>query len=382
MNPLCILKAEWRRSRQGMLALALVLGLAVSMGLALSMLERGVRQGAAHAGDDFDLLVGASGSPTQLLLSTVYLQPQPLPLLAHETLARVAASSGTAWVAPLAFGDRWQQFPLVGTSAVLATLDGKRPLAEGNNFADHDEAVIGAAVPLRVGETFSPVHGRVALPDGDPAHEHAAFRVVGRMPPTGSPWDRAILVPLEAVWSTHGLHAGDAGAGISALVVKPRTVADAYKLRAAWQTSATQAVFTGEVLTNLFATLGDVRAMMQGVAAVAQGIALAGVVLATLFAVALRRDTLVLLRTLGAPRAYLMASIWGLAGCVIVGGVLAGMALGLLEAHLVAMLIEHKAATVLPLRFTMGEARMAGLFVLAGLVVAGIPALTVYGRRG
>lgn len=84
MNPLSILKAEWRRSWQGMLALALVLGLSVSLGLALSMLERGVRQGAAHAGDDFDLLVGAPGSPAQLLLSAVYLQAQPLPLLALQ----------------------------------------------------------------------------------------------------------------------------------------------------------------------------------------------------------------------------------------------------------------------------------------------------------
>lgn len=381
MNPLYVLKAEWRRSWQGILALALVLGFSVSLGLALSMVERGLRQGATRAGDDFDLLLGAPGSPTQLLLSTVYLQPQPLPLIPHDTLHSVTKHPGTAWAAPLAFGDRWKEFPLVGTTPHLATLGGKRSLADGKLFEEHNEAVVGAAVPLAVGETFTPVHGRVALPDGDHAHDHAHFIVVGRMPPTGTPWDKAILVPLEAVWETHGLHEDDPRAGVSALVVKPRTVADAYRLRAAWQTQATQAVFTGEVLTNLFATLGDVRAMMQSMAAVAQGIALGSVMLATLFAVALRHDTLSLLRTLGAPRAFLMASVWGLAGCVIVTGVLTGMALALVEARCAALLIERATSTTLSLQFTQEEWGMAGLFALAGLVVAGIPTLSAYRRR-
>lgn len=381
MNPLLLLKAEWRRSWQGILGLALVLGLAVSLGLALSMLERGVRQGAAQAGDDFDILLGAQGSPTQLLLSTVYLQAQALPLVPYATLSKVQAHTGTAWAAPLAFGDRWKNFPLVGTVPLLSTLNGKRPLAEGNNFAAPHEAVVGASVPLAVGETFAPVHGRVALPDGDHSHDEAPFTVVGRMPPTGSPWDRAILVPLESIWGVHGLHQGSEGADISALVIKANSVADAYKFRALWQTSATQAVFTGEVLTNLFATLGDVRAMMQSMATVSQGIALGGVILATLFAVALRRDTLSLLRTLGAPRPYLLVSVWGMAGGVIMVGVCMGMGLALVEAHIAALLIEKSTATSLPLRFTGHEWAMAGLFALTGLLTAGIPALNAYRKN-
>lgn len=266
----------------------------------------------------------------------------------------------------------------MGTTALLPTLNGKRPLAEGNTFTDHDEAGVGAAVPLGVGESFTPVHGRIASPDGDHAHDHARFTVVGRMPPTGTPWDRAILAPLEAVWETHGLREGDTDAGISALVVKPRSVADAYKHRSAWRTSATQAVFTGEVLTDIFATLGDVRTMLQSMAAVAQGIALAGVILATRFAVALRRDTLSLLRTLGAPRVYLMTSVWGIAGCVIMAGVGLGMALGLFEAYIAAVLIEKTAATAVPVRFMPAEWRMAGIFALTGLAAAGLPALNLY----
>lgn len=379
MNPLRIIKAEWRRSWQGILALSLILSLSVGLGLAISMVERGLRQGATRAGDAFDLLVGAPGSPTQLLLSAVYLQPQPLPLMPYPLLEEVAASAGVAWVAPVAFGDRWQHFPLVGTTETLVTLGNQRPLAEGNVFGTHEQAVVGASVPLAPGDVFSPVHGRVALPDGDQVHAH--FTVTGRMPLTGTPWDRAILIPIEAVWKAHGLSKDAAGAGFSALIVKPQSVADAYKLRAAWQTQGTQAVFTGEVLTDLFATLGDMRAVMQSLAVVAQGIALAGVVLATVFAVALRRDTLSLLRTLGAPRAYLLLTIWSLAACIMLLGVLGGMGAGLLAAHAAASLFETATATALPVTLTLHEGALAGLFLLAGLGTALLPALTFYRRR-
>lgn len=387
MNPWLMLKAEWRRSCGGMLALALVLGLSASLGLTVSMVERGIRQGAAQAGDAFDLLVGASGSSTQLLLSSVYLQSAPLPLLEHDVFTRVSQNAGVRWAAPLAFGDRWQNFPLVGTTTDMVTLGGQRPLAEGAVFSEKqaDEefahtahgAVVGALVPLKVNETFTPAHGLISLPDGNDAHGHVQFQVTGRLPATGTPWDRAILVPLESIWTAHGLKTQDRP-GISAVVVKPASVADAYKLRGAWQTPTTQAVFTGEVLTDLFATLGDVRTLLQSMAVVSQIISLAGVLLATLFAVALRRDTLLLLRTLGAPRTYLMLTVWSLSAGVIVLGVLCGLGLSLAAAHGTAALMREATATVLPISLSATEWAMVGSFVLVGLLAAATPAFTLY----
>lgn len=385
MNPWCIIKAEWRRSRVGMLALALVLGLSVCLGLTVSMVERGIRQGAAQAGDAFDLLVGAPGSPTQLMLSAVYLQAQSLPLLPFDTLSKVRASEGIRWAAPLAFGDRWKSYPLIGTTGDMVTLGGTRQLAEGSVFAEQHgtgtQAVVGALVPLKTGDEFSPAHGLVDVPDGQDVHDHARFRVAGRLPHTGTPWDRAILVPLSAVWEAHGLQDGDTQAGISAVVIKPDSVASAYKLRGLWKTPGTQAVFTGEVLTELFAALGDVRTLMQCMAVVSQGTALGGVILATFFAVALRRDTLTLLRTLGAPRRYLLLSVWSLAAGVIVLGVLSGLVLAVGVAHVTAELIWRSTATVLPVSLSSTEWGMATLFVVVGLLVACTPAITVYQRR-
>ena len=253
------------------------------------MTERAVRQGTARAGDAFDLLVGAQGSSVQLMLGAVYLRPQSLPLAPGSAVTEILKQEGVAWAAPLAAGDRWNASPLVGTSRDMVTLGGKRTLAEGRAFAAQDEAVLGAGVPLRLGETFSPMHGQVSASRNE--HGHVRYKAVGRLPETGTPWDNAILIPIESVWSVHdalpdaghGLplghlfeRKGSPLPGVSAVVVKPESIAYRHRLRAFWQTATVsdaggrpvnmQGVFTGEVLTALFATLGDMRDIMTGMA--------------------------------------------------------------------------------------------------------------------
>ena len=207
----------------------------------------------------------------------------------------------------------------------MVTLGGNRTLAEGRAFAAQDEAVLGAGVPLRLGEAFSPMHGQVSASHNE--HGHVRYKAVGRLPETGTPWDNAILIPIESVWAVHDA-LPDAGhglplghlfegkgsplPGVSAVVVKPESIAAAYRLRAFWQTATLpdadgrpvnmQGVFTGEVLTELFATLGDMRDIMTGMAYAAQFVALCGVMLVGGMAVSMRKRMLGTLRVLGAPR--------------------------------------------------------------------------------
>ena len=166
MNPLMLIKGELRRSFGGILALALVLALSLSLGVGVSMTERAVRQGTARAGDAFDLLVGAHSS-VQLMLGAVYLRPQSLPLVPGGAVTEILTQEGVVWAAPLAFGDRWNASPLVGTTTDMVTLGGNRTLAEGRAFAAQDEAVLGAGVPLLLGEAFSPMHGQVSTTNTD-----------------------------------------------------------------------------------------------------------------------------------------------------------------------------------------------------------------------
>lgn len=164
MNPLMLIKGELRRSFGGILALALVLALSLSLGVGVSMTERAVRQGTARAGDAFDLLVGAQGSSVQLMLGAVYLRPQSLPLVPGSAVSEILTQEGVVCAAPLAFGDRWNASPLVGTTTDMVTLGGKRRLAEGRAFAAQDEAVLGAVSPCGSERRFPPCTGRSPHP--------------------------------------------------------------------------------------------------------------------------------------------------------------------------------------------------------------------------
>lgn len=59
---------------------------ATTLGVAVILQERALRLGSTRAADRFDLIVGAPGSETQLVLSSVFLQPSPLPLVAGSVL--------------------------------------------------------------------------------------------------------------------------------------------------------------------------------------------------------------------------------------------------------------------------------------------------------
>ena len=211
MNPLPLVFAELRHNRAAVLAVAVLIALAVSLGVAVSAQERALRKSSAAAAEPFDIIVGMPGSQTQLVLTTVYLQPAALELIPGKVLQRLQHTSGVGFAAPIAFGDYLGSSPIVGSTAALLTLGGSRPMAEGRPFEKVHEAVIGARVAAKLGDVFEPAHGEpgAAAATGE-AHVHHGFdyTVVGRLPVTGTPWDNAIIVPVEAVWLVHALPSG------------------------------------------------------------------------------------------------------------------------------------------------------------------------------
>lgn len=375
MNPFLFLRGEFRRSWGGALALALVLAFAGSLSPAVSMMERSIRSGMARSADAFDLLVGAKGSAVDLVLGAVYLQPEPLSLLPYGTLEEVKAHGGVRWAAPLAFGDRWKEFPLAGTSSELVTLGNTRPLASGRMFLNSSEAVVGAGVPLKEGDSFAPSHGSVAEAalDGDGSRAHAhSFRVVGRMPATGTPWDRAIVVPIEALWRMHG--AGTGTGRCSAVVVKPVSVADAYRLRSSLNNAGTQAVFSGEVLTRLFGMLEEMHDVMLLLASGAQAAALAAALVSGFFAVAMRVRALALLRALGASHGFLAVSVWLMVSGVMFAGCAMGLGLGCMMASVASAWIQAETGVALTVSLSAAECLTAFGAAGCGCLAAFLPA--------
>ena len=105
MNVFMLLKAELRRSAAVLAGLALVLALSLSLSIATGLTDRMLRQSSAAAADRFDLLIGAKGSSTSLLLSTVFLRDEPQTLVPLEVMKGLDDKHGVKWAAPVAFGD-------------------------------------------------------------------------------------------------------------------------------------------------------------------------------------------------------------------------------------------------------------------------------------
>lgn len=411
MNPLPLVLGELKRNRLAAAAIALLIALAVSLGVAVSAQERALRQSSAAAAEPFDVVVGMPGSQTQLVLTTVYLQPAALELMPGPVLQRLQGQRGIRYAAPIAFGDYLKGSPIVGSSADFLTLAGSRRLAEGRPFEKVHEAVVGPRVPLKLGDQFEPAHGapHAGEPhageehhdgddDDDDEHVHHGFKytVVGRLSATGSPWDNAIIVPVEAVWLVHGLSSGhpeapsedqipigppwieDTVPGVPAVVIKADSVADAYRLRSELRRGGTTALFPAEVLLDLYSTLGDARDLLAMVSVATQGLVIAAVLLAVFAVLAARRQQLAVLRALGASRGYLFLTVWLQVMVMISAGAVIGLGLGWAGAGIVSLLFETRTGLVLSPAIGGPELLMVSALLSVGALLAAVPATIGY----
>lgn len=389
MNPFPILLSSFRRAPLTALIVVVLVALAVGLGTCVSLMEPSLRRGTTAAAGQFDLLAGASGSEIQLVLSSVYLDSTPLPMLstdnARELAVQLHADPGVAWFSPLLFGDTWQRHPIVGVNSsfvnAFAAPDVVTDLSE-------TEAWVGALVSLQPGERFQSTHGQLALSAQD-VHEHA-YVVRGKLQPTGTPWDRAILVNAGSVWSTHGMHAEgteeheekathDQIVGpVSSLVIKPVSVSDAYRLRGQLRTEQRLALFPAEVLVRLYASLGDVQTLFTGMARLAQVTVLVSVLMAMFAGMARRRKALGVLRALGAPRIYGALASWLEVMLLLTTGSAVGLALGYAACVFGADLFAARTGILLPVRMGMSEYALFWLTVGLGSIAALLPAVCCY----
>lgn len=209
----------WNRKLTTILTI-LSVALAVGLISAVLTLREETRKRFEEEGQAFDIVVGAKGSPLQLVLSSVYFMDTPtgnIPIEEFEAIKNDTEYVRAAF--PIGMGDSYRGFRLVGTTEDLfehtwvSPLSGEErspfQLEEGRVFEREMEAVLGALVArqsgLKVGDSFISTHGLMELPEFLGGHDHAdhPYRVVGILRPSNSPYDRAIFCSLESVWAAH-----------------------------------------------------------------------------------------------------------------------------------------------------------------------------------
>ncbi|SDD21813.1 putative ABC transport system permease protein [Paracoccus isoporae] len=376
------------------LAFIALVAISVGLGVGLIAQERGLRTATARVAEKFDLVIAAPGDEIGMLMATVFLQPSDAPLLDGQMWQRVAeAAKGSARIAPLAYGDSWQGHTLIGSTAEFVThLSGD--LAEGTAFTAPSQAVVGAGVPLRVGQGFAPAHGSSPAAEAD-AHDDMTVRVVGRMRATGSPWDSAIILPVEGVWLAHGLGNGHADAedpqvgppfapqyfpGTPAILVTTRDLPTAYALQSRFDGDDSMAFFPGAVLSRLHGLMGNLREIMSVMSVVTQVIVLAAVTTGLIVLSRLFSRRLALLQALGAPARMIFALIWSYAALLLGIGAVLGLAVAFGAVHLLSAMLSARTGLLIAADLGWAELHLVAACLALGLLVALIPALVALRR--
>ena len=151
-----------------------------------------------------DLVVGAKGSPIQLMLSSIYHMDNPTGNISLAAAQQLAANPMVKLAVPLSLGDNYRGHRIVGTDSTFLELYGLE-LENGKLWQADFEAVIGADVAqkqgLKVGDTIYGAHG---LSDEAHTHDEHPYVITGLLAPSHQVVDRLILTNLSSVWRMHG----------------------------------------------------------------------------------------------------------------------------------------------------------------------------------
>lgn len=257
-----------------------------------------------------DVVVGAKGSPMQLILSGVLhidAPPGNVPLQAVQALAK---NPLVAQVIPISLGDSFQGFRIVGSSHDYPALY-SATLTQGRLWDAPMQVVLGATTAAKLGaslgQTFKGSHG---LGGGGHVHGDAAYTVVGILAPSGSVLDRLILTDTASVWKVHedftalddDRKAMEAGRAVTMALVRYTTPLAAVSFPRYVNTSTEmQAAAPAVEIARLLTMLGLGTDVLRAFAAVLLLTAALSVFIALWSAVRERQGDLALLRLLGAP---------------------------------------------------------------------------------
>ena len=174
----------------------------VSIALLISQFGNHIQNRINLDGQGIDIVVGAKGSPLQLILSSVYHIDIPTGNIAYSQAKKIMSNPQIEESIPLALGDNWRGFRIVGTTTnYIRHYD--MSLSTGRYWDQNFEVVVGSSVNLDIGDEFMGVHG--LLEDGS-SHEEHKYNVVGILKSSGTVIDRLILTSLNSVLDIHGLH--------------------------------------------------------------------------------------------------------------------------------------------------------------------------------
>jgi putative ABC transport system permease protein len=315
----------------------LILTLGIAMLSILYRLSEQVRSTFENNMAGVDMVVGAKGSPLQLILSALFQYDVPTGNISLNEAKKLSQNRYAKKTIPLSYGDSYQGIRIIGTDASYIGLYGGK-LTEGRFWEKEMEVVIGSQVSaltnLEFDELFQSSHG---LESSGRSHE-TDFKVVGILAPTNSILDRLILTNTESIWHVHESHESDSAREITALLVQFSSPMGLIQLpRQINKNTSMQAALPSFEINKLFSMLGIGIKLINFIGYALIAVAALSIWISMIQSLQNRTYELALLRTYGASRLQLFWSV--LLEAFWLG--ISGFLMGWISSNLMLYTISH-----------------------------------------
>jgi putative ABC transport system permease protein len=352
---------------------------------------------------DIDLVVGAKGSPLQLILSSIYYIDFPTGNIPLKTAQELAHSPFVKRAVPLAQGDNYEGVRIVGTDSNFVNIY-KLKVASGKFWQTDFEVTIGANVAaaqhLKLADTFYGAHGLTGSTD---VHKTHAYKVVGILAPQGNVTDNLILTNIASVWKMHEDHEAEEAAEhqhvserhaheprpdqvngndekeITALLIQYRSPMSVVMFpRMVNQSTNLQAASPAMESTRLFSLIGVGVDTLQWFAILIMLIAAISVFISLYNSLKERSYDLAIMRTLGASKGKLFQIIIFEGILLTLAGTIIGIGLGHGVLQIIGSYQESSQARLTGMILFHDELYLFVAGIAIGIFAAVIPALQAY----
>jgi putative ABC transport system permease protein len=382
-----------------------LLSLGIAVIIVLLLFNKQLEEKISENARGIDLVVGAKGSPLQLILCNIFHIDFPTGNINLKEAERIAKNRLVKNAIPLALGDSYEAYRIIGTDKRYADLY-KVEVEQGEWFSEEMEVVLGANVAamtkFKLNDEFASAHG---LTTGGHAHDEHKFVVKGILKRSNTVLDNLILTSVESVWHVHDLHTeedhhrdhehdttfvasslvptvavGDSTKEITSLLIQYRSPMAAIQLpRYVNQQSSMQAASPAFETARLFSILGVGVDILMAFAYVLIFISALSIFIALYNSLKERRYDLAIMRSMGATRLKLVVTILT-EGVVLT---LLGSVIGLLLGHgvvtlMTAFVAETQKAGISGIVFYTEEWIILAGSLLLGVLCALIPAWQAY----
>ena len=202
------LKNIFSRPMSSVLSIML-LSLGVSMISLLILINTVLKEQMDNNLKGIDMVVGAKGSPLQLILSSVYHVDSPTGNIPLKEAKAIENNKMVGYSVPLLYGDNYNGYRIVGTNSKFFELY-ELNIKSGNFFSKDFEVVVGSKIAERLNlnleDEFISSHG---LRETGEAHANSPFIIKGILEPSYSVADQLILTSPESIWEIHAEHDHD-----------------------------------------------------------------------------------------------------------------------------------------------------------------------------